>query len=538
VSLDPDLRAVQEVRDAVASAKKAAEAFHSFSQEAADRVAAAAARAGERAALDLAKLAVEETGYGRVDHKFLKNVFGTRVLWESIKDFKTVGVIRRDERAGIYEVAAPQGVVAAIVPTTNPTSTALFKCIIALKGRNAIVVSPHPRAARCIAESCRVIYDAARAAGAPEGCVTWLTAPTLESTQQLMRHRDVDLILATGGAGLVEAAYSSGKPCYGVGPGNVPCFVERTADLDHAARCITTSQTFDYGTLCCSEQALILDRPIREKALEALRRHGAHLCSPQETRLLEKIGRRGRLMNPDIVGQPAAKIAAMAGFKVPPETTVLLAEQGGVGNDDPLSIEILAPVLALYEADGWIEGCRRCIEVLRFGGLGHTLALHTTDREVITAFALEKPANRILINAPTSEGAVGWATNLAPSMTLGCGPIGGNITSDNISVEHMITRKRVAYLCPDWWETRRRALAEDPSRGLLRPEWGTRVPEEFPGIEGPASRREAEPAVVTSVLTPAAGAPAARRFLPVGPGHTGNPPLVGSSERFPGGDIA
>ncbi|MCI0587650.1 MAG: aldehyde dehydrogenase family protein [Planctomycetes bacterium] len=530
--MDADLRALQEVRDAVAAAKRAAEALHSFSQEKIDAVCSAMAEAGERASLDLARLAVEETGYGRVDHKVLKNRFGTRILWDSIKDFRTVGVVRRDERAGLFEVAAPQGVVAAIVPTTNPTSTALYKAIIALKGRNAIVVSPHPRAARCIGESCRVVYEAALRAGAPEGCVGWLTAPTLEATESLMRHRDVDLILATGGAGLVQAAYSSGKPCYGVGPGNVPCFIERTADLEHAARCVVTSQTFDYGTLCCSEQALILDRPIREAALAEFARARAHLCSAEETRLLEKVVRRGRLMNPEVVGQPAARIAAMAGFRVAPETTVLLAEQGGVGHDFPVSIEILAPVLALYTEDGWRAGCRRCIEVLKFGGMGHTLALHSTDREVITAFALEKPASRILVNAPTSEGAVGWATSLDPSMTLGCGPMGGNITSDNISVRHMITVKRVAYLKADWWETRRRAEADDPSRGLLRPAWGTSVPETFPDLAPPPVPAKAPPVLVPAFPEPPAWSYAAspehpaRKFLPSGPGGTGNPPFV------------
>ncbi|HET6204367.1 MAG TPA: aldehyde dehydrogenase family protein [Planctomycetota bacterium] len=533
--MDADLRALQEVRDAVAAGRRAAQALHAFSQERIDAVCEAMVEAGARAALDLAKLAVEETGYGRVDHKVLKNLFGTRVLWESIRDFPTVGIVRRDEKAGLFEVAAPQGVVAAIVPTTNPTSTALFKAIIALKGRNAIVVSPHPRAARCIGESCRVVYEAALRAGAPEGCVGWLTAPTLEATESLMRHRDVDLILATGGAGLVKAAYSSGKPCYGVGPGNVPCFIERTADIEHAVRCVVTSQTFDYGTLCCSEQALILDRPIREAALAEFARAGAHLCSPEETRLLEKVAMRSRLMNPEIVGQPAAKIAAMAGFRVAPESTVLLAEQGGVGYEHPVSIEILAPVLALYTEEGWREGCRRCIEVLRFGGMGHTLVLHSKDREVITAFALEKPASRILVNAPTSEGAVGWATALDPSMTLGCGAMGGNITSDNISVRHMITLKRVSYLKPDWWETRARAEAENPGRGLLRIGWGTAVPASFPEHERPAAaspRKSPPPVLVPAFPEPPAYSYTAnpehpaRKFLPAGPGGSGNPPFV------------
>lgn len=477
--LDRDLQATQEVRQLLRKASEAQQVFETFDQERVDRVTKAMVEAGVRAAEPLARLAVEETGYGRVDSKILKNLFSTQFLWESIADLKTVGIVRRDDAHGIWEVASPYGVVASIIPTTNPTSTALFKAIISVKARNATVMSPHPRSVRCVRETCRILNEAAVRAGAPDGLVLCLTAPSVEATHELMHHSLTDVILATGGAGLVRAAYSSGKPAYGVGPGNVPAYIERTANVEHAVRCIVSSQTFDWGTICASEQAVIVDRSIEARVREEFQRQGAHFCSEAETRALEKLCVRGDLMNPEIVGMQPSRIAAKAGFEIPESTTVLLAPQGGVGPAFPLSREILTPLLAWYVVQDWREGCRRCIEVLRFGGDGHTLGLHTESDEVVTAFALEKPSNRILVNCPTSQGAVGFATNLEASMTLGCGPSGRNISSDNITARHLVQLKRVAAIRGDYWDLEHRYAAGRlggipvaKSRHLATPEGG------------------------------------------------------------------
>jgi hypothetical protein len=312
------------------------------------------------------------------------------------------------------------------------------------------VISPHPRARRCIAESAEVLRRAIERAGGPPDLVLSLPNPTIESTGALMKHKDVALILATGGTGLVNAAYSSGKPAYGVGPGNVPCWIDRSADIAAAAAAVTSSQSFDNATLCCSEQGLVLDKPIAKQMVNELVKRGAHLCDDEETKKLAKLCNVRGHMNPDVVGIDPWRIAEMAGFSVPKTTTILLAWQGGVGRDWPLSIEILAPVLSLHLADGWEEGCRVCIAMLNSDGLGHTLGVHAKDERVLEAFFLEKPANRIVVNGPCSQGAVGYSTNLVPSMSLGCGPQAGNITSDNITAKHLINIKRAAFVRRDW----------------------------------------------------------------------------------------
>jgi acyl-CoA reductase-like NAD-dependent aldehyde dehydrogenase len=467
--LDPDLVALQEVRDMVARAKRACEAIHKYDQARTDALCAAMAKSAANAAFDLAKLAVEETGIGRVHYKVLKNLFGAEGGWASIQKEKTVGVISRDEKTGVVEVATPAGVIAGIIPTTNPTSTAIHKALIAVKGRNAIVISPHPRARRCIRETVEILRRAIERAGGPPDLVLSLSNPTIESTGALMKHRDVALILATGGSGLVKAAYSSGKPAYGVGPGNVPAYIDRSADIAWAAEAITASQSFDNATLCCSEQGLVLDRPIAERLIAELVKRGAHVCDERETKLLARLCNHRGHMNADVVGLDPARVAEMAGFQVPKHTTILLAHQGGVGDEWPLSIEILAPILSLHVVDGWEEGCRTCMQMLEYGGLGHTLAIHAKDERVLEAFFLEKPANRILVNGPASQGAVGYSTNLVPSMSLGCGPQAGNITSDNITARHLINIKRVGFLRRDWKDIDRRdharasALTGDPA---------------------------------------------------------------------------
>jgi len=470
--LDNDLRALQEVRDAVARARVACEDARAWDQARTDRVCEAMSRAAAGAAGDLARLAVEETGIGRVHYKILKNLFGSEGTWESIRDEKTVGIITRDQARGTYEVATPVGVVAGIVPTTNPTSTAIFKSLIAVKGRNAIVISPHPRARRCINETAEVLRRAIERAGGPPDLVQCLSNPTIESTGALMKDRGIALILATGGGGLVRAAYSSGKPAYGVGPGNVPCYIDRSADVPVAAKWVTASQSFDNATLCCSEQALVLDEPIADRMISELTARGAHLCDERELELLGAYANQGGMMNADVVGRDPHWVAQQAGFQVPRETTILLCPQGGVGEEWPLSIEVLCPLLSVHRVEGWREGCDTSMRLLKFGGLGHTLSLWAREEEVVEAFLLEKPANRILVNGPSSQGAVGFSTHLMPSFSLGCGPQAGNITSDNITAKHLINIKRAARPRRDWEEIdrsaheRARALGgEDAPRG-------------------------------------------------------------------------
>lgn len=448
--LDPDLRSLQEVRDSVERAYAAHQQIARASQDQIDRICAAMVAAIRTAAHDLAKLAVEETGIGQVHYKILKNLFAAEGTWDSIRDEKTCGIISRNAKSGVVEIATPVGVVAGIVPTTNPTSTAIFKALIAVKGRNAMVLSPHPRARRCIGETVEVLRRAIERAGAPPDLVCCLGEPTIESTGALMKHKKVALILATGGSGLVRAAYSSGKPAFGVGPGNVPCYVDRSARIEEAARWITSSQSFDNATFCCSEQALVLDRPIAEGLIGALQKRGAHLCNEEETRKLSSRCNVGGHMSPDIVGQDPWRVAELAGFRVPRETTILLAHQDGVGRDHPLSIEILCPLLSIHTVEGPEEGCETSIALLKYGGLGHTLGVWAEDESVLEAFFLEKPASRIVVNGPTSQGAVGYSTNLVPSVSLGCGPLAGNITSDNISARHLLNIKRAAFRHEHW----------------------------------------------------------------------------------------
>jgi acetaldehyde dehydrogenase (acetylating) len=359
---------------------------------------------------------------------------------------KTVGIVHEDPEKKILEVASPIGVIAAIIPSTNPTSTTIYKALIALKGRNAIVFSPHPSAAKCIFETSRLLADAAERAGAPRSVISCMTASSLEGTDTLMKHPRTALILATGGSAMVKAAYSAGKPAFGVGPGNVPTYIDRTADIPKAVRDILTGKTFDNGTLCSSEQSIVCDEPVRNAVLDELRKQGAYICSPAEKSLLEKVIQTPRrTLNTKIVGQSADKIAKIAGISVPEGTRAITAHAGGVGLDHPISMEKLSPLLGFFTVRDWREGCERCIEILKFGGLGHTLSLHCGDDKIVREFGLRKPAFRICVNTPAALGAVGYTTNLFPAMTLGCGAQGNNITSDNISPLHLINLKRVAY---------------------------------------------------------------------------------------------
>jgi acetaldehyde dehydrogenase (acetylating) len=363
---------------------------------------------------------------------------------------KTVGVIARHEDRKVVEIAEPFGVVAGVVPSTNPTSTAIYKILISLKARCPIVLSPHPSAARCITRVAEVMCEAACKAGAPEGVINWMTTVSLEGTQELMKAREVAVILATGGMGLVRAAYSSGKPAYGVGPGNAPCFIERTANVAKAVEDIITGKTFDYGVLCSSPNSVILDEPIAQEAKREFQKRGGYFLSAAESDLLAKtLVTPQRLPNPKMVGKSAMVVAELAGIKAPDGTRVLIAELAGVGRDYPLSIEKLCPVLSSYIVRDWQEGCERSMQILRYGGMGHTMSIHSENEKVIMEFGLRKPAFRISVNTPSTFGSIGLTTGLDPSMTLGCGGWGGNITSDNISPKHLLNIKRLA------WELRR-----------------------------------------------------------------------------------
>ena len=441
-----DLESIQEARDLAEAAHAAFLKFEHFSAEQVESILKALSETGIAHAAQLAELAVDETGYGNTGHKTLKNLFCARDVYNAIRPMKTVGIVHEDNEKKVFEVASPIGVIAAIIPSTNPTSTTIYKALIALKGRNAIVFSPHPSAAKCILETSRLLANAAERAGAPRGVISCMMTSSLEGTDTLMKHPRTALILATGGSAMVKAAYSAGKPAFGVGPGNVPTYIDRTADVPKAVRDILTGKTFDNGTLCSSEQSIVCDEPVRNAVLDELRKQGAYLCSPAETALLEKVIQTPRrTLNTKIVGKSADTIAKMAGIRVPEGTRAIVAHAGGVGLDHPVSMEKLSPLLGFFTVRDWREGCERCIEILKFGGLGHTLSLHCGDENVVREFGLRKPAFRICVNTPAALGAVGYTTNLFPAMTLGCGAQGNNITSDNISPLHLINLKRVAY---------------------------------------------------------------------------------------------
>ncbi|MCM3271986.1 acetaldehyde dehydrogenase (acetylating) [Paenibacillus elgii] len=445
MKLDADLQAIQEVRSLLQEAGQAQKLLEKMTQSQIDDIVAAMARAAEAEAVRLAEMAVEETGYGKVADKTAKNLFVARNVYGSMKDMKTVGIVRKDDERKVWEVAQPVGVVAAIIPSTNPTSTVMFKCMIALKARNAIVISPHPSALRCSLEAAKVMRQAAEKAGAPAGLIHCLSKPSVEASNELMRHKRTDVILATGGTAMVKAAYSSGKPAYGVGPGNVPVYVHHSANLSRAVSLILQSKTFDYGTICASEQAIVADASIKPQLVEELKRQGAYFLDEEQKRKVGSILTIGKGLNPKVVGRSPQVIAEMAGFTVPPEARVLIAEETGVGHAYPFSVEKLSPVLALYTVKDWLEGCSRCMELLELGGLGHTLGIHCENESVIEAFGLEKPASRIVVNSGTTFGGIGATTGITPSFTLGCGSFGNNITSDNIGPQHLLNIKRVAF---------------------------------------------------------------------------------------------
>ncbi|QRG66592.1 acetaldehyde dehydrogenase (acetylating) [Brevibacillus choshinensis] len=482
--LDVDLQSVQEVRQCLAGAKAAQKQLQVLSQSQIDQIVQSMAEAARAEAGRLAALAVEETGYGRVADKTVKNLFAANDVYQSIKDKKTVGIIRRDEQKRVWEIAQPVGVIAGIVPSTNPTSTVIFKALISVKAGNAIVFSPHPHAGKCTKEAAAVMQAAAERAGAPAGLITCLTVPTLAASQELMKHSSTDVILATGGTAMVKAAYSSGKPAYGVGPGNVPVYIHASADIASAIRQTIQSKTFDFGTICASEQALVVDKSIKRKVVAELKQQGAYFLDDHEKKRVAGIILIGGGLNPAIVGKSPQAIAELAGILVPEDAKLLIAEESEIGLDHPFSIEKLAPILTLYTASDMAEASRICTSLLALGGLGHTIGMHGQDTQAIERFVVDKPASRIVVNTGTTFGGIGATTGIVPSLTLGCGSHGNNVTSDNIGPEHLFNINRVAF-------------------GLREMELGNptaAAPASSPAAAQPAISRDEIAAIIKSVL--------------------------------------
>jgi len=444
MSVDKDLVSVQQARDLVEAAHRAQAEVAQFDQAKIDRICEAMAAAALREAARLGAMAVEETGYGVPDDKREKNRFAAEDVWNYFRGLRTKGVVT--ESKDVVEIASPRGVVAGIIPSTNPTSTAIFKILISIKSRNAVVLSPHPSAAKCINETARVMKEAGIKEGLPADAIGCMTSATIEGTEALMKHKQTAVILATGGIGLVRAAYSSGKPAFGVGPGNVPVCIERTADVAKAVQDILTGKCFDNGTICASEQAVVCDAPVEQAVREQFKAQGAHFLSASEAEQLAKVvATPQRSLNPGVVGKSVDVIAKMAGLNVPAGTRCLLANVAGVGREHPLSMEKLSPILAFYVADGLTACVKLSQQILGYGGMGHTAGIHTRSREAAVQFGADMPASRITVNTPTTHGAIGFSTALPPSMTLGCGSWGGNVTSDNVGPLHLMDIKRVAF---------------------------------------------------------------------------------------------
>jgi len=444
---DKDLLSMQEVRELVGAAKKAQSELARMSQEQVDHIVKAIADAGVRNALRLAQMANEDTGFGIVSDKIIKNVFASRGVYEHIKDMKTVGEVARDDAKKMRTIAVPVGVIAGLIPSTNPTSTALYKAEIAIKAGNAIVFSPHPSALRCILETVKVIRQAISEAGGNEDLVSCITIPTMEATDNLMHHRDVTMILATGGSAMVRAAYMSGTPAIGVGPGNGPAYLEKTCDLPLAVKRILDSKTFDNGLICASEQSIICDEDRVDAVREEMERQGAYFLSDAESEKLGKyILRANGTMNPEIVGRSVETICKLAGLdSVPAGKRVLVAKETGVGRGHPYSNEKLAPILAFFTAKDYTEVCERVCEVLHYEGAGHTFSIHTKDDKMVDYFARRVPASRIMVNTPSALGGIGATTGLMPALTLGCGAVGGSATSENVGPMQLLNMRHVAY---------------------------------------------------------------------------------------------
>lgn len=446
MDFDRDLVSVQEVRNLIAASQAAQEEYSNWDQQRVDMLIKAITEECENNSERLAKMAVEETGFGIWQDKVLKNALGSTMTYNYIKDMKTIGIIGEDEEKGIIEVGVPMGIVAALIPSTNPTSTVMYKTLICLKAGNSIIISPHPNAFNSILETVKVIHKALERCNAPKGLVQCITTPTSQGRDTLLKDRRIGIILATGGEAMVRAAYSSGNPALGVGPGNGPSFIEHSADIPLAVKRIFDSKTFDNGTICASEQSIITEKCIADDVMQEVKRQGGYFLSPAES---EKVGRfilrENGTMNPKIVGRSALKIAEMAGIAVPDSTRVLVSVQTTVGKDNPYSREKLCPILAFYVEENWEKACERSIQILNNEGAGHTMTMHTRNKDIVRQFALKKPVSRLLVNTPGSLGGTGATTALPPALTLGCGAVGGSATSDNVTPLNLINIRRVAY---------------------------------------------------------------------------------------------
>lgn len=441
---DLDLRSIQEARDLARKGAAAAKQMAGYTSEQIDRILKSMVEAAREHAACLGKMAVEETGFGKALDKAYKNHAASVLLYEDIKDMKTVGIISEDPEKKILEVAAPAGLIMGIVPSTNPTSTVIYKSMIAIKAGNAIVFSPHPSAAKCTLKAAEVMREAAIKAGAPEGIIGCVSMPTMAATNELMHCKEVALIIATGGPGMVKAAYSAGKPAIGVGAGNSPAYIERSADVKAAADAIMASKTFDNGTICASEQSIICETCNRQQVVDELKRQGAYFMTREETeKVCRLLFKNGHAMNAKFVGRSPDVIAQAAGISIPMGTRVLIGEQDGVGEGYPLSYEKLTTVLAFYTVEDWKQACELSMQLLQ-NGIGHTMSLHTQNEDIVRKFAV-KPASRILVNTGGSMGGTGISTGLNVAFTLGCGTCGGSSVSENVSPLNLINVKKVAY---------------------------------------------------------------------------------------------
>ena len=444
MEFDQDLRAKQEARLLAREAESAQKHLAAMDQGQLDAIVQAISKAFFAQSARLAKLAAEETGFGNIPDKTAKNQFASETVWEAVRDMKTVGILKQEEK--LWEIGVPVGVIAAIVPSTNPTSTICYKAIIAIKSGNALIFSPHPKAIRCSMEAARVVREAAEQAGAPKGCIGCLSIPSMAGCQELMAAPQVKLILATGGPGMVRAAYSSGKPAIGVGAGNGPAYIHHSADLGHALDCIIKSKTFDNGTVCASEQSIIVETAMEKQLrLEGAKRGLYFLDTEQAGRLAKLLFRPNGTLNPDIVGRSACELAKKAGFSVPDTVKVLVAREQEAGPTRPYSMEKLCPVLALFVMENEDAVLEKAIDVLTHEGSGHTFAIHATEEGVIRKFALQIPVSRFLVNTPAALGGIGKTTRLFPALTLGCGAVGGSSSSNNICPMDLINIRRVAW---------------------------------------------------------------------------------------------
>lgn len=443
---DKDLLSIQEARNLIKNAKKAQNVFSKYSMAEIDNIVESISKSASREGEYLAKLAHTETKFGNWQDKLQKNKFASDRVYEYVKDMKTLGIIGEQYKDKIMDIGIPVGVISALIPSTNPTSTTIYKTLISLKAGNSIIFSPHPAALNSIKRTVQILNSAAVQSGAPEGLISCLSNPTKEATEELMRHKDVNLILATGGSAMVKAAYSSGTPALGVGPGNVPVFIERSADIKSAVKKIFEGKTFDNGTVCSSEQSIITEKVIEEQVKDEIIRQGGYFLKGDKlNKIIQLMEHPSGRINPKIVGKTAADLAKMANIEIPGETKVLLCEEKGVGRDYPFSKEKLTSLLAFYSVENFEEASQLCILLLEYGGLGHTISIHSKNEEIIKEFALQQPASRIVVNTPSSIGAIGYTTKLAPSLTLGSGAIGGSATSDNISPMNLINIRKLAY---------------------------------------------------------------------------------------------